>query len=242
MAMDEQRVRTILNEILHCIGGEGQLTSQMDSSSLPKAYFIFPDNWQSYESSQYAPVLKAVEGKYQKVIVLPEHDAKSEECFSRMGACMVTVYSDLHAPDEGSITVFPLPCRNLVVKTALCLSGDFVGCWIRQCIERGLHVYMKKEEEMFTGQEPAAYRRKILSYYKDMRSYGICFVEDGNSYGNNLKDVKAQQAKPAKGRFITTRDLRDLPKNAEYKIHPGDVLTALAKEHVKKFGIRIVEE
>ena len=33
-----------------------------------------------------------------------------------------------------------------------------------------------------------------------------------------------------------------IPKGGEFQIHAGDVLTALAKEYVEKFGIRIVEE
>ena len=240
--MDEQQIRQIIREALQRYGGESALTSNADPSSLPKAYFIFPDDWQSYDSSQYEPALKAVEGKYQRVIVLPEQNANSA-CFSQLGACTVTAYSDLHAPAEGSITIFPIPCRNLVVKTALCLSGDFVGCWIRKCIESGLHVYMRKEDEMFSGREPAAYRKKVLSYYQDVKSYGICFVEDGDSYGSDLKRAKAQQAKAqTKARFITTRDLRDLPHNGEFHVHAGDVLTALAKEYAKKFNIRIVEE
>ena len=38
------------------------------------------------------------------------------------------------------------------------------------------------------------------------------------------------------------QDLRDVPQGGEFQIHAGDVLTALAKEYVEKFGIRIVEE
>ena len=41
---------------------------------------------------------------------------------------------------------------------------------------------------------------------------------------------------------ITMQDLRDVPQGGEFQIHAGDVLTALAKEYVEKFGIRIVEE
>ena len=93
------------------------------------------------------PMLKAAEGKYQRVIVLPERDA-NEERFSNVGACTVAVYGDLHAPAEGSITIFPIPCRDRVIKTALCLSEDFEGGWIRRCIEGGLRVYMKKENPM----------------------------------------------------------------------------------------------
>ena len=239
--MDEQQIRQIIREVLRRVSEGESLTSNMDSSSLPKAYFIFPKGWQNCQDSQYMPMLKAAEGKYQRVIVLPERDA-NEERFSNVGACTVAVYGDLHAPAEGSITIFPIPCRDRVIKTALCLSEDFEGGWIRRCIEGGLRVYMKKENPMFTGKEPAAYRKKILSYYQDVKSYGICFVEDEDSCNQHFKNVKAEVKPQSKARFITMQDLRDVPHGGEFQIHAGDVLTALAKEYVEKFGIRIVEE
>lgn len=241
--MDEQQIRQIIREVLRRVSEGETLDSNAESSLLPKAYFIFPKDWKNCESSQYLPMLKAVEGKYQRVIVLPERDT-NQECFLSAGACTVTSYSDLCAPSEGSITVFPIPCRDLVVKTALCFSEDFEGSWIRKCIENGLRVYMKRENSMFTGNEPAAYRKKILSYYQDVKSYGICFAGDENSCESVLKSEKKEataQVK-AKARFITTQDLRDVPQNGEFQIHAGDILTALAKDHIEKFGIRIVEE
>lgn len=110
-----------------------------------------------------------------------------------------------HAPAEGSITIFPIPCRDRVIKTALCLSEDFEGSWIRQCIEGGLRVYMKKEAPMFTGKEPAAYRKKILSYYQDVKSYGICFVEDEDSCNQHFKSVRAEVKPQSKARFTPCR-------------------------------------
>ena len=217
---------------------EDALISNTDSSSLPKAYFIFPKNWQSCESSQYMSTLKSVEGKYQRVIVLPERNTK-EAIFANVGAHTVAVYSDLCAPAEESITIFPIPCRDLVIKTALCFSEDFEGCWIRKCIEKGLPVYLKKETPMFTGKEPAAYQRKVLSYYQDVKAYGISFLDEQNGL---FKELPGKKETKTKVRFITTQDLRDVPQNGEYRIHAGDILTALARDYVDKFGIRIIEE
>lgn len=239
--MDEQQIRQIIREVLQRVGAGDTLTSNVDSSFLPKAYFIFPKNWQSCDSSQYMPALKAAEGKYQRIIVLPERDG-NENRFSDVGAHTVAVYSDLCAPAEGSVTIFPIPCRDLVIKTALCLSEDFEGSWVRKCIESGLCVYMRKETAMFTGKEPAAYRKKILSYYQDVKSYGICFAEDEDPCKSISKSVNTETKARTKARFITTQDLRDVPSNGEFQIHDGDILTALAKEHVEKFGIRIVRE
>lgn len=75
-----------------------------------------------------------------------------------------------------------------------------------------------------------------------MKSYGICFVEDEDSCNQHFKNVKAEVKPQSKARFITMQDLRDVPQGGEFQIHAGDVLTALAKEYVEKFGIRIVEE
>lgn len=88
--MDEQQIRQIIREVLRRVSEGESLTSNMDSSSLPKAYFIFPKGWQNCQDSQYMPMLKAAEGKYQRVIVLPERDA-NEERFSNVGACTVAV-------------------------------------------------------------------------------------------------------------------------------------------------------
>lgn len=52
----------------------------------------------------------------------------------------------------------------------------------------------------------------------------------------------AQTAVRVKPRFITTQDLREVPQNGVVQIRAGDVLTALAKDHIEKFGIRIVKE
>lgn len=239
--MDEQQIRQIIREVLRRVSEGETLDSNAESSLLPKAYFIFPKNWQRCETSQYIPMLKAAEGKYQRVVVLPERDA-NEDRFLSAGACTVTTYSDLCAPSGESITVFPIPCRDLMIKTALCLSEGFEGSWIRKCLENGLRVYMKREDNMFTGKEPAAYRKKILSYYQDVKSYGICFVEDENFHESVLKSEKKEPKAQTKARFVTTEDLRDIPQNGEFQIHAGDVLTALAKDHIEKFGIRIVEE
>ncbi len=239
--MDEQQIRQIIREVLRRVNEGETLDSNAESSLLPKAYFIFPKNWQRCETSQYIPMLKAAEGKYHRVVVLPERDA-NEDRFLSVGACTVTYYSDLCAPLEESVTIFPIPCRDLVLKTALCLSEDFEGAWIRKCLENGLRVYMKREDIMFTGKEPMAYRKKILSYYQDVKSYGICFLEDDNFRESVLKSGKKETKARSKTRFVTTEDLRVIPQNGEFQIHPGDVLTALAKDHIEKFGIRIVEE
>ena len=239
--MDEQQIRRIIREVLQRVVDEGAPVSPADSSPLPKAYFIFPKNWQSCESSEYLPALKSVEGKYQRVIVLPERDA-NEERFSEVGACTVVSYSDLCAPAEGSVTIFPIPCRYLIIKTALCLSEDFEGYWVRKCIENGLRVSMKQERPMFTGKEPAAYRKKILSYYQDVKSYGICLAEADDPCVSVQKDVQLKAKIQARAKYITTQDLRDVPRGGTFSIHSGDVLTALAKEHAEKYDIRIVEE
>ena len=74
-----------------------------------------------------------------------------------------------------------------------------------------------------------------------MKSYGIRFLDEG--CGEAAKEKKKTEVKTnRKPRFITTQDLRDVPQNGEFQIHAGDVLTALAREHIEKFGIRIVEE
>lgn len=236
--MDEQRIREIIREVLQLVAEEKNLGLNAPSSHLPKAYFIFPEGWQKVDGGTYLPLLQAVEGRYERVLVLPQRDV-DETIFSNVGAYTVAVPGDLYAPAGESITVFPIANRDLVIKTALCLSEDFEGRWIRQCMETGTRVYMKKENAMFTGKEPVTYRKKILSYYQDVRSYGICFTDGEELRGSGLQQTKNAQRKK---RYITMQDLRDVPQNGTFTIRAGDVLTALAKEHAEKSGICIVEE
>ena len=238
--MDEQRIRQIIREVLQRVSEEDAVSSDTNASLLPKAYFIFPENWQSCGQESLLAMLKAADGRYEKVIVLSKRGENSED-LSVFGAQQITFFSDLCAPVEGSITVYPCATRDLVIKTALCLSDDFESNWIRQCIERGLPVYLKKETEMFTGKEPAAYRKKILSYYQDVKSYGIQLIENSLCLDAGPKSGGESCVKQRKARYITTQDLRDVPENGTFEIRNGDVLTALAKDHIEKFGIRVIE-
>ncbi len=241
--MDEQQLRKIIREVLQRVSEEENLCFNADSSPLPKAYFIFPQNWMTCDSGDYLQLLKEAGGQYQRIVALPER-GEGEQMFSDLG-CTVVGYNDLCTPAEGSVTVFPIPCRDLVIKTALCLSMDFETAWIRKCIENGLPVYLKKEASMFTGKEPAAYRKKVLSYYQDVKSYGIAFLDELGGLrkeGPEKSKIETKTQTRAKARYITTQDLRDVPQNGTYQIHAGDVLTALAKDYIEKFGIRIMEE
>ena len=237
--MDEQQLRQIIREVLRRVNEEGTDSPGADASGLPKAYFIFPENWKAEPGSAYLPVLQQTSGKYRRTVILPERDG-SEAVFAALG-CSVLAYGEAGVPEEGSVTVFPIASRDLVIQTALCLSGNFEGCWIRKCLENGTQVYLKKDSPMFTGKEPPAYQKKILAYYQEVKSYGIRFLDEG--CGEAAKEKKKTEVKTnRKPRFITTQDLRDVPQNGEFQIHTGDVLTALAREHIEKFGIRIVEE
>ena len=57
--MDEQQIQQVIREVLARTGEGGTLTWNVDSSCLPKAYFIFPKNRQSGGDSSYLPALKA---------------------------------------------------------------------------------------------------------------------------------------------------------------------------------------
>ncbi len=239
MAMDEQQLRQIIREVLRRVNEAEPDTFCADTSGLPKAYFIFPENWKAQPGNVYLPVLQQACGKYRCTVILPEHD-NSEAVFTAYG-CSVAAYSEAGEPEGGSITVFPVADRDLVIRTALCLSGNFEGCWIRKCFEKGAQVYLKKDSPMFTDKEPPAYRKEILAYYQKVKSFGIHFLDEG--IGELASEKKKTEGKISrKPRFITTLDLRDVPQNGEFQIHAGDVLTALARDHIEKFGIRIVEE
>jgi hypothetical protein len=75
---------------------------------------------------------------------------------------------------KNSISVFPAASRDTIVKTALCISDTFETKWIRTAMEQGGRIVLPRSGfERFTGSEPEKYKRKVLSYYRDLLEMNI---------------------------------------------------------------------
>ena len=75
---------------------------------------------------------------------------------------------------KNSVSVFPVTSRDTIVKTALCISDTFETNWIRTAMEQGGRIVLPRSGfERFTGCEPEKYKRKVLSYYRDLLEMNI---------------------------------------------------------------------
>lgn len=238
--MDERQIREIAKMIFQMMK-EKQIVSDIGASALPIAYVLLSERWQEYDSDLFNDLIDSLKDKYQCVLVLPEGNDKDR--FSQAVNCNIVTRDDVAEPAEKSVSFFPIPCRDLISKAALCLSDDFNSHWVRMCIERGTEVYMRKETPMFTGKEPATYQKKVLTYYQDVESYGIHFLEDNKELEPILQKSNGSEGIQNKTRkYITMADLDNVDITKVFRMQEGDTFTALAKEHIEKLGVRVIVE
>lgn len=238
--MDERQIREIAKMIFQMMK-EKQIVSDIGASALPIAYVLLSERWQEYDSDLFNDLIDSLKDKYQCVLVLPEGNDKDR--FPQAVNCNIVTRDDVAEPAEESVSFFPIPCRDLISKTALCLSDDFNSHWVRMCIEKGTAVYMRKETPMFTGKEPAIYQKKVLAYYQDVESYGIHFLEDNNKMEPILQKSNGSEGIQNKTRkYITMADLDNVDITKVFRMQEGDTFTALAKEHIEKLGVRVIVE
>lgn len=238
--MDERQIREIAKKIFQMMQDK-QIISNTDASTLPIAYVLLSEGWQQHDTSLFNDLIESLKETHRCVLVLPEESDR--EKISQVGNCSIVLRDDVAEPAEGSVSFFPVPCRDLIVKTALCLSDDFGSRWVRECIEQGTPVYMRKETPMFTGKESVVYQRKVRAYYQDVESYGVEFFQDHRQV--KLVREKSNESKGKQKRikkYITMTDLENVDAANVFRMQEGDTFTALAKEHIEKLGIQVMVE
>lgn len=238
--MDERQIREIAKIIFQMMIDK-QIVSDICTSALPIAYVLLSERWQEYDLNLFNDIIDSLKEKYQCVVILPEGNDK--DGLSQAVNCNIVTRDDVAEPVEGSVSFFPIPCRDLISKTALCLSDDFNSHWVRMCIERGTAVYMRKETNMFTGKESKIYQKKVLLFYEEVESYGIHFLEDNNEMELILqKSNGSERIQNKTKKYITMADLDNVDITKVFRIQEGDMFTALAKEHIEELGIRVIVE
>lgn len=236
--MDERQIREIAKVVFQMMKDQS-IISDTGQPTLPVAYVLLSQGWQEHDSHLYNDVIDSLAEKYQWVLVLPE--ANDMDKFMQTANCSIVTRDDVAEPAEGSVSFFPIPCRDLISKTALCLSDDFNSHWVKKCIEKGTAIYMRKEAPMFTGKEPVAYQKTVLAYYQDVKSYGIKFLEEKKAIVPILQEKReAEKMQKKSGRYITMADLENVDSAKVFRIQEGDTFTALAKEYIEKLGVRVM--
>ncbi|MDR2671148.1 MAG: hypothetical protein LBC26_05450 [Oscillospiraceae bacterium] len=229
--MEDYQLAALIERVLHRISEEAAA-----APARPKAYLIFPEDWQARDQGPCTEVLRALRGAYDITAILPDTGSQSE-FVSDAGACAALRRGEAGFPEEDFLTVFPFASRNLVVKTALCLVDDFETRWVARCLAQGCPVVMRREHPLFTGRERDAYKQKIENYYRDAASYGIQF-ELPSGCGATHRPPEARV--PDRKRIVTQKDLETPGTPGTLLLRRGDIVTALAAERAGELGIDIV--
>ena len=196
------------------------------------------------------------------VPVLTEELRGQESRFMSDGFCEECIYLDRKIPSdlEHAVTVFPVVPRDLVIKTALCISDTLQTQWITSCMEAGSRIiFLTSGLSPFTGREPKAYVNRILSYYRTVLEYGIEISKEFKQDAEAVKEEKAvatsnwspaktwesvstrevESVRPSglgkskKKRVISSRDVEKLQRGGVLIVGEDDIITDLARDRAK---------
>lgn len=198
MNISEQKLREAIiraiarieaEEGLFLLGRKRQKIYMVCAGGFDERYLKFLRSFEETEAATVVPVLteelRGQEGRFA--------EAARRDC----------VYLDREVPEdlERSVTVFPVVPRDLISKTALCISDTPQTRWITSCMEAGSRiVFLTSGLSAFTGREPKAYVNRILSYYRTVLEYGIEITKEFNpqepeEYGR----LKGQELREGRG-------------------------------------------
>lgn len=236
--LDHELLKQMVLKVIQQLGEENLLPPLQQRA----CYLILPERWQDDFFTRLGSL--SVPHDYQAIFVLPKalfnnyYIQKLKELFP---SCLVIEQEQaLKEQKEESITIFPLPSRELVAKTVLCIEDSFETRWVGQCFSHGEKVVMLQSGmEAFSGKEPKAYRMKIEHYIRTLSDFGI----ELNHLFISLEQPKATPeppvAKQQKKRVITEADLITCQKEGGLTLQEGDIITLLAKEKANELGIQI---
>lgn len=167
----------------------------------------------------------------------------------------IIYFSDGIAKDlSHAISIFPVVERDLVVKTALCISDTFCNKWISSAIEEGGKiVFLKSGLKKFTSKEPKAYINQIVSYYRKVLEYGIeirstseliKLYKEKNSNEEmkvklNIKENTSLQEDKVRKKVITLENVEQYGTNGTIIVNSDDIITDLAREKARNLNIEI---
>ena len=123
--------------------------------------------------------------QYEIVPVIPSSwkDMGYEARLMETKACSHILHRSCEKPAdlETAITVMPVVPRDVLVKTALCISDTYETSWISECMDKGSRVVLLRSGlARFSGKEKPAYRNRVMNYYRQILEYGveICSVDE----------------------------------------------------------------
>lgn len=247
--ISEERLRELVKRILKELGADLE-----EKAPDKKIYMLCTHRWDD-RFYTYLKKMEDVPGSFvYPVIPLSWKKNGYEEKLLSCSSCKGILYRSCEKPAdlETAVTVLPVVPRDVVVKTALCISDTFETSWIASCLENGGQAaFLKSGLTKFTGKEPKTYVNQILTYYRQVLEYGISICEAGDESlvkaertavisAANVVDEKIKTEK--RKRVISASNISQLAVNGVLCAHEGDIITDMARERAKYLNIVIKQE
>lgn len=246
--ISEERLRELVQRILRELEEENAVKIQR------KIYMLCANCW----DENYLSYLKQMEGRPDSAVypVIPLSWKKHgyDAILLAQPSCKGILYRSCQVPEDldQAVTVLPVVPRDVVVKTALCISDTFETSWIASCMEAGGQiVFLNSGLARFSGKEPKTYVNKILSYYKQLLEYGIelCSVSDEVSTKKpetvptpvSTAEKAGNKRTEGRKRVITASYVSQHAADGFLYVCKGDVITDLAKDRAKYLNVVLQE-
>lgn len=254
MEIDEKRLRELVIKAIQLLQSESSIQNLFIPQK--KLYVIFTEEWNNKYLSLFEELEKRNE--YEVYAVLPDgiYNDSYLSNLKKFNVCKSVISRNNVNFDELSeyLTVFPVVPREVIVKTALCISDIFESRWIFKSMEKGQRtILLSSGLEKFTGKEPPSYINKILNYYKTLLEFNIEITKDifqveeyENKFSENSSMVyestgynQVLNNKDGK-RIITVQEIERYKNDKKLFLNSGDIITELAKDKAKNLNIQIV--
>ena len=232
MKISEEQLKELVLRVL----GELEAERKADNANHPgqKLYMLCVSPW----SDRYMEFLREM-----------GYEARLMET----KACSHILHRSCEKPAdlETAITVMPVVPRDVLVKTALCISDTYETSWISECMDKGSRVVLLRSGlARFSGKEKPAYRNRVMNYYRQILEYGveICSVDEftgrapyespGHSpAGETASGNDTQHPDTKKKRVISSSNVEQFASGGVIFLQQGDIVTDLAKDRAKFLNI-----
>lgn len=250
--ISEERLRELVLRALKELGENGNRGS--GSGKKQKLYMICGSPW----NEAYETCLKEMEASDACCIypVIPASWKKQghEEKLRSFRACAGILYRSGEKPAdlEQAVSLFPVVDRDVLVKTALCISDTFETSWIAASMAQGGRtVFLRSGLERFSGKEKPAWVNRIMDYYRQVLEYGIeiCSLKELDVTGEAPELFTGKPVKPeyvplctpvtvcGKKRVITAASIDRFASGGVIDLQPDDIVTDLAKDRARFLNI-----
>ena len=216
MKISEEQLKELVLRVL----GELEAERKADNANHPgqKLYMLCVSPW----SDRYMEFLREMEtsDQYEIVPVIPSSwkDMGYEARLMETKACSHILHRSCEKPAdlETAITVMPVVPRDVLVKTALCISDTYrVMNYYRQILEYGVEICSVDE---FTGRAP--------------------YESPGHSpAGETASGNDTQHPDTKKKRVISSSNVEQFASGGVIFLQQGDIVTDLAKDRAKFLNI-----